>query len=320
MTHDPQIEADGRLRHLLGIEGLPQATLLKILDRAEDLAREATDGSKKLPLLHGRTVVNLFFEPSTRTRTTFELAAKRLSADVVNVQLATSSTTKGETLLDTLRTLESMQVDLFVVRHKASGAAAFFAHHAAPGVHILNAGDGRHEHPTQALLDMFTLRRHLDGRPFETLRVAIIGDVLHSRVARSDIHALRTLGCRDIRVVGPRTLVPEGFAALGATPYHDFERGVKGANVLMLLRLQRERMIGALLPSPGEFHAAFGLTEERLKRLGKEVIFMHPGPINRGVELAGALAYGPPSRILDQVHNGIAVRMAVMAEILGAAQ
>ncbi|TAM09205.1 MAG: aspartate carbamoyltransferase catalytic subunit [Nevskiaceae bacterium] len=320
MIADPQIEANGRLRHLLSIEGLPRTTLVKILDRAEDMAREEQSGTKKLPLLHGRTVVNLFFEPSTRTRTTFELAAKRLSADVVNVQLATSSTTKGETLLDTLRTLESMRVDLFVVRHKASGAAAFFARHATPDVSILNAGDGQHEHPTQALLDMFTLRRHLNGRPFSDLRVAIIGDILHSRVARSDIHALHTLGCRDIRVVGPRTLVPDTFATLGATPYHDFARGVEGANVLMLLRLQRERMIGALLPSAGEFHADFGLTEERLHRLGPDVIFMHPGPINRGVELAGALAYEAPSRILDQVHNGIAVRMAVMAEILGAAR
>ncbi|HEU0196042.1 MAG TPA: aspartate carbamoyltransferase catalytic subunit [Nevskiaceae bacterium] len=316
MIPNPQLDAQGRLHHLLAIDGLPRATLLAILDRAESFSREAADGRKKLPLLHGRTVVNLFFEPSTRTRTTFELAAKRLSADVVNVQLATSSTTKGETLLDTLRTLESMQVDLFVVRHKASGAAAFFARHTSPGVGILNAGDGRHAHPTQALLDMFTLRRHLNGRRFADLHVAIVGDILHSRVARSDIHALHALGVRDIRLVGPRTLVPELFTSLGVTVHQDFEASIAGVDVLMLLRLQRERMVGALLPSPGEFHSDFGLTPERLACLHEDVLVMHPGPINRGVELAGALAYAKPSLILEQVHNGIAVRMAVMAEIL----
>lgn len=316
MIPDPQIDAGGRLRHLLDIDGLPRAVVLDILDRAEAFSRKERDGVKKLPLLHGHTIVNLFFEPSTRTRTTFELAAKRLSADVVNVQLATSSTTKGETLLDTLRTLEAMQVDLFVVRHKCSGAAVFFARNASPGVGILNAGDGRHAHPTQALLDMFTLRRHLAGRRFEDLHVAIVGDILHSRVARSDIHALRTLGVRDIRAVGPRTLVPEQLQALGATPHHDLDAALEGVDVVMLLRLQRERMVGALLPSPAEFHADFGLTSERLARLGKDVLVMHPGPINRGVEIAGSLAYGEQSVILEQVHHGIAVRMAVMAEIL----
>lgn len=318
MIPNPQIDPDGHLRHLLDIENLPRDTLLQILDRAESFSDEARSGRKKLPLLHGRTVVNLFFEASTRTRTTFELAAKRLSADVINVQLATSSTTKGETLFDTLRTLESMQVDLFVVRHRASGAAAFFARHAAPGVGILNAGDGRHAHPTQALLDMFTLRRHLAGRRFEDLKVGIVGDILHSRVARSDIHALRTLGVRDIRLIGPRTLVPPQFSALGATVCHDLDTALEGLDAVMLLRLQRERMVGTLLPSPDEFHADFGLTHERLAGLGDDVLVMHPGPINRGVEIAGELAYDGHSLILEQVHNGIAVRMAVMAEILDA--
>ncbi|HEX7381719.1 MAG TPA: aspartate carbamoyltransferase catalytic subunit [Nevskiaceae bacterium] len=316
MIPSPQIDADGHLRHLIAIEGLPRALLERILDRADRYAAQARNGTKKLPLLHGRTVVNLFFEPSTRTRTTFELAAKRLSADVVNLELATSSTTKGETLLDTLRTLEAMQVDLFVVRHKCSGAAAFFARSASPGVAILNAGDGRHEHPTQALLDMLTLRHHLDGRRFSDLRVAIVGDILHSRVARSDIHALHALGARDVRAVGPRTLVPETLAQLDVTVHHELEPALDGVDVIMLLRLQRERMVGALLPSATEFHRDFGLTAARLGALKRDVIIMHPGPINRGVELAGELAYGKASVILEQVHNGIAVRMAAMAEIL----
>jgi len=314
-----QIGDDGRLRHLLAIDGLPKPLLTQILDRAERYAGGPGQGMRKLPLLHGKTVINLFFEPSTRTRTTFELAAKRLSADVINIQVAASSTSKGETLLDTLKTLEAMQVDLFVIRHEASGAAHFFAEHAAPGVAILNAGDGRHEHPTQALLDAFTLRRQLraDGRDFRDVTVAIVGDVLHSRVARSDIHALRTLGAREIRVVGPRTLIPDGIEALGARPFHSLEAGLDGADVVMLLRLQKERMVGALLPSPGEFHRDFGLTSARLQALRPNVLVMHPGPINRGVEIEGDVAYGERSLILEQVQHGIAVRMAVMAMILG---
>lgn len=319
MSAQLQIGDDGRLRHLLAIDGLPKSLLTRILDRAERYASGPGQGMRKLPLLHGKTVINLFFEPSTRTRTTFELAAKRLSADVINIQVAASSTSKGETLLDTLKTLEAMQVDLFVIRHEASGAAHFFAEHAAPGVAILNAGDGRHEHPTQALLDVFTLRRQLrtDGRDFRDITVAIVGDVLHSRVARSDIHALRTLGTREIRVVGPRTLIPDGIEALGARPFHSLEAGLDGADVVMLLRLQKERMVGALLPSPGEFHRDFGLTEARLRALRPDVLVMHPGPINRGVEIEGNVAYGERSLILEQVQHGIAVRMAVMAMILG---
>jgi len=312
---DPQIGADGRLKHLLTLDGMPRELLVQILDLAATFARHNEQGSKKLDLLHGKTVVNLFFEASTRTRTTFELAAKRLSADVLNLQVSSSSTSKGETLLDTLKTLEAMQVDLFVVRHEASGAADFFARHAAPGVAILNAGDGRHAHPTQGLLDAFTIRRHKPD--ISKLCVAIVGDVLHSRVARSDIHALRTLGAREIRVVAPRTLIPSGIESLGVVPYYDIEAGLDGADVVMLLRLQRERMAGAFLPSPGEFHRDFGLTRTRLARLKPDAIVMHPGPINRGVEIAGDIAYGDRSLILEQVTNGIAVRMAVMATILG---
>ncbi|MCH9826495.1 MAG: aspartate carbamoyltransferase catalytic subunit [Gammaproteobacteria bacterium] len=311
-----QVDEHGRLRHLLTIEGLPQALLTEILDTAESLSSVGESTIKKVPLLRGRTVMNLFFEASTRTRTTFELAAKRLSADVLNIQASSSSTTKGETLLDTLATLQAMQVDMFVVRHDASGAAHFFAQHATPGVAILNAGDGRHAHPTQALLDMFTIRRH---RPdFGQLKVAIIGDILHSRVARSDIHALRILGARDIRVIGPRTLIPTGIEAMGATPYHDLDAGLDDVDVVMLLRLQRERMSGYFLASPGEFHRLYGLTQTRLDRLKPEALVMHPGPINRGIEIEGDVAYGPRSLILQQVEHGIAVRMAVMAMILGA--
>ena len=308
MNADLQLDRRGRLRHLLTTEGLPQALLLRILDRAETFA---SGREKKHRLLHGKTVVNLFFEASTRTRTTFELAAKRLSADVVNLDISASSTSKGETLLDTLATLQAMQVDMFVIRHSASGAAQFFAQHAGAGVAVVNAGDGRHAHPTQALLDVFTIRRH--KKDFRKLSVAIVGDILHSRVARSGIHALRTLGVRDIRAVGPRTLIPAHIESLGARPCYRIDEGLEEADVVMLLRLQKERMSGYYIPSPGEFYRSFGLTRARLARLKPDAIVMHPGPINRGVEIDGALAYGERSLILQQVTHGIAVRMAVMA-------
>jgi aspartate carbamoyltransferase catalytic subunit len=311
-----QLDANGRLQHLLTTEGLPRPLLEKLLDRAEPYARATERGVKKDPLLTGKTVVNLFFENSTRTRTTFELAATRLSADVVNLHVQASSTAKGETLLDTLKTLEAMQADLFVIRHEASGAAHFFAEHAAPGIAILNAGDGRHAHPTQALLDAYTIRRHKGS--FENLSVAIVGDIVHSRVARSNIHALTTLGVKDLRLVGPPPLIPSGIASLapGLRVEHELMRGLDGVDVVILLRLQKERMVGAFLPSLGEFHRDYGLTQERLNALKPDLLLMHPGPINRGVEIAGDLAYGARSVILDQVKNGVAVRMAVMAEIL----
>ena len=316
MTASLQLDSSGRLKHLLTTEGLPRLLLERLLDRAEPYARAAEIGFKKDPLLTGKTVVNLFFENSTRTRTTFELAATRLSADVVNLHVQASSTAKGETLLDTLKTLEAMQADLFVIRHEASGAAHFFAEHAAPGVAILNAGDGRHAHPTQALLDAFTIRRHKPD--FEKLSVAIVGDIVHSRVARSNIHALTTLGVKDLRLIGPPTLIPSGIEQLapGVVIEHELMRGLDGVDVVILLRLQKERMVGAFLPSLGEFHRDYGLTAERLSALKPDVLLMHPGPINRGVEIAGDVAYGERSVILDQVKNGVAVRMAVMAEIL----
>jgi aspartate carbamoyltransferase catalytic subunit len=313
MNGDMQLDRRGRLRHLLTVEGLSQDLLTRILDRAETFA---SGREKKHRTLHGKTVVNLFFEASTRTRTTFELAAKRLSADVINLDVSASSTSKGETLLDTLATLQAMQVDMFVIRHQASGAAHFFAQHAADGVAVINAGDGRHAHPTQALLDIFTIRRHLAAagkRDFRKLSVAIVGDILHSRVARSDIHALRTLGVTDLRVIGPRTLIPAHVEALGARAHYRLEEGLDGADVVVLLRLQRERMSGYFIPSPGEFYRSFGLTRQRLAQLKPDAIVMHPGPINRGVEIEGDVAYGERSVILQQVTHGIAVRMAVMA-------
>ena len=317
MTPSLQLDARGSLKHLLTLEGLPQALLLKILDRAAQLAKATQGADKKLPNLRGRSVINLFFEASTRTRTTFELAAQRLSADVLNLQVQASSTSKGETLLDTLKTLEAMRADMFVIRHEASGAAHFFAEHAAPGVAILNAGDGRHAHPTQGLLDAFTIRA-TKGPDFKKLRIAIVGDVLHSRVARSNIHCLRTLGVKDLRVVAPPTLVPSGIEAMGVRVFHELDAGLRDVDVIILLRLQKERMLGAFLPSLGEFHRDFGLTRARLKRCKPDVMIMHPGPINRGVEIEGDVAYGDPrSVILDQVQNGIAVRMAVMDLILG---
>jgi aspartate carbamoyltransferase catalytic subunit len=322
MSPELQLDSQGRLRHLLTLEGLSAELLTEILDTADALEKSLRGPDKKLATLRGRTIVNLFCEPSTRTRTTFELAAKRLSADVLNLQMAASSTSKGETLFDTLKTLEAMQADMFVVRHEASGAAHFFAQHAAPGVAILNAGDGRHAHPTQGLLDLLTIRRFkghsgASGNDcFRQLRVAIVGDILHSRVARSDIHGLRTLGAADIRVVAPPTLVPAGIEDMGVRVCHRIEEGLDGADVVILLRLQKERMLGAYLPSLGEFHRDYGLTRARLRTMRHDAIVMHPGPINRGVEIEGDVAYGPQSLILQQVTHGIAVRMAVMSMIL----
>ncbi|HEX7044368.1 MAG TPA: aspartate carbamoyltransferase catalytic subunit [Burkholderiales bacterium] len=315
MTQRLQFDDNGRLKHFLTIEGLSRRTILQILDTAKSFISVGQREIKKVPLLRGRTVVNLFFEASTRTRTTFEIAAKRLSADVINLNIATSSTNKGETLLDTVRNLEAMHTDLFVVRHNRSGAAHLIAAHVPPHVHIINAGDGSHAHPTQAMLDMFTIREHKGD--FAPLRVAIVGDILHSRVARSQIHALRTLGVAEIRVVAPRTLLPTGVERLGVVPYHDMRAGLEGVDVVMMLRLQRERMTGALIPSPQEYFNLYGLTPEKLRCAKPDAIVLHPGPMNRGLEIDSAVADGPQSVILPQVTNGIAVRMAIMALILG---
>ena len=306
-----QLDDQGHLKHFLTLEGLSRELLIKILDKTEGFLGVARQAVKKVPLCRGKTVANLFFETSTRTRTTFELAAKRLSADVLTLNIAASSTSKGETLLDTLRNLEAMHVDMFVVRHAESGAAHFIAQHVAPGVSVINAGDGRHSHPTQGMLD----RRHKGD--FSRLTVAIVGDILHSRVARSQLAALRTLGAGEVRIIAPRTLLPAEPESLGARVFHDLREGVRDADVVIMLRLQRERMRGAMLPSEHEYFQLFGLTEERLATAKPDAIVMHPGPINRGVEMDSQVADGPRSVILEQVSNGIAVRMAVMALCIG---
>lgn len=309
-----QLNAQGKLKHFLSLDGLKTQHLTEILDTAESFINPHTDEIKKVPLLRGKTIMNLFFEPSTRTLTTFEIAEKRLSADVMNLNISTSATKKGESLLDTLWNLQAMQADMFVIRHAESGAAHFFAEQVAPHVHVVNAGDGQHAHPTQAMLDMFTIRK-FKGDVYD-LKVAIVGDILHSRVARSQIQALSLLGAREIRVIGPKTLIPPFPEALGVHVYHDMESGLDGVDVVIMLRLQNERMKGALLPSEGEYFNLYGLTEKRLKHAKPDAIVMHPGPINRGVEIDSAVADGAQSVILKQVTYGIAVRMAVMSIIM----
>ena len=310
-----QLTADGRLQHLLTVEGLSAAVLTHILDTAESFLPVAEREVKKVPLLRGKTIFNVFFEPSTRTRTTFEIAAKRLSADVVSLNVASSSQTKGETLLDTIDNLSAMHADMFVVRHAESGAAHLIARHVAPHLHVINAGDGRHAHPTQGLLDMFTIRRF--KRDFTRLRVAVVGDILHSRVARSQIHALTTLGVPEVRAIGPKTLLPDAAACLGVHIHRDLAEGLRDVDVVMMLRLQNERMNGALLPSAQEYFMCYGLTPEKLKLAQPDAIVLHPGPMNRGVEIDSAVADGKQSVILPQVTFGIAVRMAVMSILAG---
>jgi len=309
-----QLSADGKLKHFLTVEGLPPLLLEEILDRAQQFVSLPNKAQVQAPLLRGKTVMNLFFENSTRTRTTFELAAKRLSADLINLDIRNSATTKGESLLDTIRNLEAMGCDMFVVRHPSSGAANFIARYCAPHISVLNAGDGKHAHPTQAMLDMLTIRQHKGD--FTPLKVAIVGDIKHSRVARSQIHALTTLCAGEIRLVAPKTLIPEGIEKMGVSLYTDIEKGIKDVDVVIMLRLQHERMKAALLPSVREYYARYGLTEERLKLAKPDAIVMHPGPVNRGVEIDSHVADGPQSVILQQVTNGIAVRMAVMSMVI----
>ena len=318
-ARNPQLTADGRLQHLLTLEGLSREMLTHILNTAESFLSLNSLDVKKVPLLRGKSVFNIFFENSTRTRTTFEIAAKRLSADVVNLDMQTSSTSKGETLLDTMDNLAAMHADMFVVRHNQSGAPYLMAEHlnqlGKKDIHIVNAGDGRHAHPTQGLLDMYTIRHY--KKDFTQLRVAIVGDVLHSRVARSDIHALTTLGVPEVRVIGPQTLLPGGLRDMGVHVYHDMVEGLKDVDVVIMLRLQKERMHGALLPSEAEYFKHYGLTLDKLALAAPDAIVMHPGPINRGVEIASEVADSAQAVILPQVSFGIAVRMAVMAILSG---
>jgi aspartate carbamoyltransferase catalytic subunit len=314
-VRNPQLNSNGELHHLLSIEGLPRETIERILATADSFINVAERGVKNVPLLRGRSVFNLFFENSTRTRTTFEIAARRLSADVFNLDITRSSTAKGESLLDTINNLTAMQADMFIVRHGASGAPYLIARHVAPHVHVINAGDGQNAHPTQGLLDMYTIRHY--KRSFTNLTVAIVGDILHSRVARSDIHALTTLGVPEVRAVGPLTLLPAGLEQMGVRVCTKLEEGIRDADVVIMLRLQNERMRGALLPSAQEYFRNYGLTPAMLQRARADAIVMHPGPMNRGVEIDSHVADGTQSVILPQVTFGIAVRMAVLSILAG---
>jgi aspartate carbamoyltransferase catalytic subunit len=302
------------LRHLTTLQALDRATLSRLLDRAEALREASRHGTRKLDILAGRSVLNLFFEPSTRTRTSFELASRRMGADVVNFNITLSSTNKGETLIDTLHTLEAMHLDIIVVRHKQNGTPDELVRHAMSGVSIVNAGDGTHAHPTQGLLDALTIRQH--HPQLDDLTVTICGDIRHSRVARSDIQALTTLGVRDVRLCGPAALLPEPGAFAHCRHEEDFDRAIEGAHAVIMLRLQKERMAATELPDEAAYFAHYGLDARRLARAAHACLVMHPGPINRGIEIASDVADGAQSRILEQVGNGVFVRMAVLNEVL----
>ena len=303
-----------RLRHLTTLENLSRECIERLLDRAITMRDACAHGTRKLDLLNGRTVLNLFFEPSTRTRTSFELAARRLGADVINFDIGFSSTSKGEELFDTLHTLEAMHLDAIIVRHKVSGTPDELVRHAMSGVSVINAGDGNRAHPTQGLLDALTIRQH---RPdFSRLTVVICGDVKHSRVARSDVHALTKLGAGEIRLCGPAALMPEASEFPHCKLYDDFDKAIEGADAAIMLRLQKERMASIDLPDEAAYFRQYGLDSRRLALAARGCLVMHPGPINRGIEIASEVADGPQSRILEQVGNGVFVRMAVLGEML----
>lgn len=310
----PQLDAHGQLRHLLTIDGLTPQHLTDLLDKAETFFDPNTQQIKQNNALQQMTVANLFFEPSTRTRSTFELAAKKLSAHVLNLPIAHSATKKGESLRDTVRNLKAMQCQILVVRHGSSGAAQFIASQVDASCTVINAGDGWHAHPTQALLDMYTIRKHRGD--FKNLTVAIVGDVLHSRVARSQIHALHLLRAGEIRVISPKSLLPPHLNQMGVNVFHDLETGLNNVDVIMMLRLQSERMETGLLPPGNAYYRSYGLTPQSLHHAKNDALIIHPGPINRGVEIHSDIADSPNAVILDQVTNGIAVRMAVMSTLV----
>jgi aspartate carbamoyltransferase catalytic subunit len=312
----PQLDAQGKLRHFLTLDGLPRDVLERLLVRAQQLQEDALGGTTMRRALAGKAVCTLFFEPSTRTRSSFQLAAQRLGADVLAFDASSSSTSKGETAIDTLKNIEAMGVHGFIVRHKEDGAVARLAAAAAPGTALLNAGDGRSSHPTQGLLDMLTLRQ-AKGTDFSTLKVAIVGDVKHSRVARSDLQALRTLGAKDIRVCGPTLLLPDDTTLAGCAVTQDLDAALEGVDAVMMLRLQRERMEEGLVASLDDYHRVYGLTSARLRRAAADAVVLHPGPMNRGIEITDEVADGPQSLILRQVGNGVAARMAVLEALLG---
>ncbi|GAB3728705.1 aspartate carbamoyltransferase catalytic subunit [Luteimonas pelagia] len=310
-----QLDAHGRLRHLLTLDGLPRDVLLQLLDRAQWMAENTREPALRARLA-GQAVCTLFFEPSTRTRSSFQLAGMRLGADVLSFDASTSSTSKGESAIDTLRTLEAMGVRGFVVRHREDGAVAALAAAAGDGTHLVNAGDGRSAHPTQGLLDMLTLRQ-AKGDDFGGMTVLVVGDIRHSRVARSDLHALRTLGAGEIRVCGPASLLPDDGTLEGCRRFDALDDALRGVDAVMMLRLQRERMEEGLVGSLEAYHRDYGLTAERLRQAAPDAVVMHPGPMNRGVEIDDDVADGPRSLVLRQVANGVAVRMAVLEALLG---
>lgn len=311
--HNIQLK-NGQLQHLLCIEGLSRQIIDEIFVRADSFLDLKNNNVKKTDLLNGKTICNLFFENSTRTRTTFEIAAKKLSADVINLNVSTSSQSKGESILDTINNLIAMHADMFVIRHNQSGAAHFIAKNIDQNIKVVNAGDGYHSHPTQGLLDAFTIRHY--KKDFKNLKIAIIGDIKHSRVARSEINALNILGVPEIRVIAPQTLMPFGVKDLGVIPFDNLDHGVKDVDVIMMLRLQKERMDSALIPSQEEYFKTYGLTSKRVKLANPDCIIMHPGPMNRGVEIESSVADSNKAVILPQVSFGIAIRMAVMSLLM----
>lgn len=311
--HNIQLN-NGQLQHLLCIEGLSRQIIEEIFARADSFLDLENNNVKKTDLLNGKTICNLFFENSTRTRTTFEIAAKKLSADVINLNVSTSSQSKGESILDTINNLIAMHADMFVIRHYQSGAAHFIAKHINKNIKVVNAGDGYHSHPTQGLLDAFTIRHY--KKDFKKLKIAIVGDIKHSRVARSEINALNILGVPEIRVIAPQTLMPYGVKDLGVIPFDNLDHGVKDVDVIMMLRLQKERMDSALIPSQEEYFKTYGLTSKRVDLANPDCIIMHPGPMNRGVEIESSVADSNKAVILPQVSFGIAIRMAVMSLLM----
>ncbi len=310
-----QLRADGSLRHLITLEDLPPAIIEQLLERAQSLVRLLGERPPVSQALAGFTVANLFTEPSTRTRVSFELAAKRLGADVVNLEVQLSSRVKGESMLDTVYTLQSLHVDALVIRDAETGVPATVATHVAPHVSVLSAGEAHVAHPTQGLLDALTVRQHKSR--FDALSIAVVGDIRHSRVARSAFHVFRALGVPDLRIIAPPALMPEPDEFAGCVRHTALESGLRDVDVVMMLRIQKERMAQAELPDADRYFASFGLTPERLALARPDAIVMHPQPMNRGIEIASDVADGPRSVIRDQVRNGVAVRMAVLREVLG---
>ena len=309
------ISNNSKINHLISTDDLNYESIIKIFDMAESFFKIGQRDIKKIPLLRGKTICNLFFENSTRTRTTFEIAAKRLSADVINLDIPTSSQSKGESIFDMVDNLIAMGTDIFVVRHPEAGVPNKIANHVASNIHIINGGDGSNAHPTQGLLDAFTIRKF--KKNFSTLKIAIVGDIQHSRVAKSEINVLSTLGAKEIRVIGPKSLMPDNIDQLKVKVFHTMEEGLKDVDVVMMLRIQKERMSNDTIPSESEYFKSFGLNQERLQIAKKNALVLHPGPINRGVEIESEVADGKQSVILNQVKYGIAIRMAVMAMMVG---